>query len=106
MAKFGVSVVVVVALLSILYEQTNALSLTPADRRLYEDLKAGRGLYNSDDKVTVLNVTNFKRSVHGTRNAWIIEFYNSWCGFCHRFAALWKSLATDIYGNFISLFCQ
>jgi thiol oxidase len=104
MAKFGESSVVIVTLLSILNEQTSTLSLSPADRRLYDDLKAGRGLYNSDDKVTVLNVTNFKQSVYGTRNAWIIEFYNSWCGFCHRFAPVWKSLATDIYGNFVSLF--
>lgn len=80
-------------------EQITALSLTPADRRLYDDLKAGRGLYNSDDKVTVLNSTSFKTSVFGTKNAWIIEFYNSWCGFCHRFAPVWKSLAANIYGN-------
>ena len=76
-----------------------AVSLTPADRRLYDDLKSGRGLYNNDDKVTVLNANNFKSSVYGTGNAWIIEFYNSWCGFCHRFAPIWKNLAADIYGN-------
>jgi thiol oxidase len=106
MAIFVRAIADIVILLSILNGQTNTLSLTPADRRLYEDLKAGRGLYNSDDKVTVLNVTNFKQSVYGTRNAWIIEFYNSWCGFCHRFAPVWKSLATDIYGNFVSWLCH
>ena len=90
-------------LLSISTDQTTPVSLTPADRRLYDDLKGGRGLYNSDDKVTVLNATNFKKSVYGTSNAWIIEFYNSWCGFCHRFAPVWKSLASDIYGNFTYL---
>ncbi|PSN30415.1 hypothetical protein C0J52_25442 [Blattella germanica] len=74
-----------------------AVSLSPADRRLYDDLKSGRGLYNSDDKVTVLNAKNFKNSVYGTKNAWIVEFYNSWCGFCHRFAPVWKTLASDIY---------
>jgi thiol oxidase len=104
MAKLGDSSVIIVTLLSILNEQSTTLSLTPADRRLYDDLKAGRGLYNSDDKVAVLNATNFKNSVYGTRNAWIVEFYNSWCGFCHRFAPVWKSLATDIYGNFVRLF--
>jgi thiol-disulfide isomerase/thioredoxin len=98
MAKVVESVLIVI-LLYTLSEQIIALSLTPADRRLYDDLKAGRGLYNSDDKVTVLNATNFKNSVFGTKNAWIIEFYNSWCGFCHRFAPIWKSLATNIYGN-------
>ena len=93
----------VVILLSISSDQIRAASLTREDRRLYDDLKAGRGLYNSDDKVTVLNATNFKSTVYGTSNAWIIEFYNSWCGFCHRFAPVWKSLALDIYGNFIYL---
>ncbi|KAJ9592520.1 hypothetical protein L9F63_015793, partial [Diploptera punctata] len=73
------------------------VELSPADRRLYDDLKSGRGLYNSDDKVTVLNANNFKSRVYGTNNAWIVEFYNSWCGFCHRFAPAWKNLASDIY---------
>lgn len=103
MAKFREVRWLVVILLSILSDQIHAVSLTREDRRLYDDLKAGRGLYNSDDKVTVLNATNFKNTVYGTSNAWIIEFYNSWCGFCHRFAPVWKSLALDIYGNFIYL---
>jgi thiol oxidase len=91
----------VVILLSISSHQSTAVSISTADRRLYDDLKAGRGLYNSDDKVTVLNATNFKNAVYGTSNAWIIEFYNSWCGFCLRFAPVWKSLASDIIGNLI-----
>lgn len=90
-------------LLSISSDQSRAASLTREDRRLYDDLKAGRGLYNSDDRVTVLNATNFKNTVYGTSNAWIIEFYNSWCGFCHRFAPVWRSFALDIYGNCIYL---
>lgn len=98
MAKFVESVLIVI-LVYALSEQITAFSLTPADWRLYDDLKAGRGLYNSDNQVTVLNATSFKSSVFGTKNAWIIEFYNSWCGFCHRFAPIWKSLATNIYGK-------
>jgi thiol oxidase len=101
MAKVTEGGVIIVILLLRLSEQKSLSSLTPADRRLYDDLKAGRGLYNIDDKVTVLNIYNFKNSVYGTRNAWIVEFYNSWCGFCHRFAPVWKSLASDIYGNFM-----
>jgi thiol oxidase len=101
MANFSEGRWLIVILMSILLDETTAVALTEADRRLYDDMKAGRGLYNSDDKVTVLNATNFKNTVHGTNNAWIIEFYNSWCGYCHRFAPVWKSLASDIYGNFI-----
>ena len=103
MAKFREVGWLIVILLSILSDQIRAISLTREDRKFYDDLKAGRGLYNGDDKVTVLNATNFKNTVYGTSNAWIIEFYNSWCGFCHRFAPVWKSLALDIYGNFIYL---
>lgn len=103
MAKFREVGCLIVILLSISIDQIRAVSLTREDRRLFDDLKAGRGLYNGDDKVTVLNATNFKNSVYGTSNAWIIEFYNSWCGFCHRFAPVWRSLALDIYGNFIYL---
>jgi thiol oxidase len=99
MAKLVASVLIIILLCRL----NAALSLSPADRRLYDNLKAGRGLYNSDDEVTVLNATNFKNSVYGTKNAWIIEFYNSWCGFCHRFAPIWKSLASNIYGNFTYL---
>nr|CAD7404631.1 unnamed protein product [Timema poppensis] len=70
--------------------------LNQETKKLYNDLNSGRGLYNSDEKITVLNASNFKSSVYGTKNAWLVEFYNSWCGFCHRFAPIWRTLATDI----------
>ncbi|KAG7207197.1 hypothetical protein KM043_008881 [Ampulex compressa] len=57
---------------------------------------AGQGLYNASDNVVILNAANFKSSVYGNTKAWLVEFYNSWCGFCFRFAPTWKTLATDV----------
>jgi len=56
----------------------------------------GQGLYNASDNVVILNATNFKASVYGSTRSWLVEFYNSWCGFCYRFAPTWKALASDI----------
>lgn len=58
------------------------------------------GLYNSSDRVVVLNVTSFKNNVYSGEKAWLVEFYNSWCGYCLRFAPVWKSLANSIYGTY------
>ncbi|GLH13434.1 Sulfhydryl oxidase [Gryllus bimaculatus] len=63
----------------------------------YNDLAKSHGLYGSDTKIIVLNVTNFKKSVYGTSNAWLVEFYNSWCGACQRFAPMWSNLAADVH---------
>ncbi|KAJ8686312.1 hypothetical protein QAD02_022106 [Eretmocerus hayati] len=56
------------------------------------------GLYGADDLVFVLNATNFKSNVFQSDRAWLVEFYNSWCGYCQRFAPIWKSLAKDVHG--------
>lgn len=56
-----------------------------------------QGLYNASDNVVVLNATNFKTSVYGDSKGWLVEFYNSWCGFCYRFAPTWKAFASDVY---------
>ena len=56
-------------------------------------------LYNDSDDVISLKDDNFDRIVLATSNAWLIEFYNSWCGHCIRFAPVFKQLATDIIGS-------
>lgn len=63
----------------------------------FQNLATGQGLYNATDNVVVLNVTNFKSSVYTSSKGWLVEFYNSWCGFCQRYAPTWKAFATDIY---------
>ncbi|XP_060074737.1 sulfhydryl oxidase 2-like [Ylistrum balloti] len=56
------------------------------------------GLYSHSDDVVILSDENFAENVYSVQNAWIIEFYNSWCGHCRRFAPVWKSVATDVKG--------
>ncbi|KAH0554373.1 sulfhydryl oxidase 2-like [Cotesia glomerata] len=65
----------------------------PYDSYVNED-----GLYDSNDNVIILNVTTLKNSIYESKKAWVVEFYNSWCGHCRRFAPLWKSLASEIVG--------
>lgn len=62
----------------------------------YQSLLAGQGLYNASDNVVILNATNFKTSIYGDDKGWLVEFYNSWCGFCFRFAPTWKSFASNV----------
>nr|CAI5850661.1 unnamed protein product [Callosobruchus analis] len=54
------------------------------------------GLYSLKDDVEILTVDNYKNEIYNNERAWFVEFYNSWCGFCQRFAPSWKALATDI----------
>lgn len=75
---------------------SRSASLSLNEEKRYRHLIEGQGLYTSDDDVEVLTVTNFNSKLYGRPNAWIIEFYNSWCGFCQRFAPSWKALATQI----------
>lgn len=69
------------------------------DEKESEAPEENPGLYNSSDRVFVLNDTNFKKNVYDGKRAWMVEFYNSWCGFCHRFAPIWKNLASSIHGK-------
>ncbi|CAG9761782.1 unnamed protein product [Ceutorhynchus assimilis] len=54
------------------------------------------GLYNETDHVVILTADNFKSTIVNSKKAWLVEFYNSWCGFCQRFAPGWKEFATDV----------
>ncbi|CAH1965940.1 unnamed protein product [Acanthoscelides obtectus] len=54
------------------------------------------GLYTEDDNVEILTVENFKEKVFGSKHAWLVEFYNAYCGFCRRFAPVWKEFTSDI----------
>ena len=56
------------------------------------------GLYDSNDYVVSLFANNLKDEVFNKEYASLVEFYNSYCGFCRRFAPTWKRLAEDILG--------
>ncbi|XP_012525677.1 sulfhydryl oxidase 1-like [Monomorium pharaonis] len=75
---------------------SSAAVINPKDQ--YQSLISlgGPGLYNASDDVVILNATNFKANVYESSRSWLVEFYNSWCGFCYRFAPTWKALASDI----------
>ncbi|XP_045509525.1 sulfhydryl oxidase 1-like isoform X2 [Colias croceus] len=55
-----------------------------------------QGLYSKSDHVTVLTNRNFNRKIYGQKNAYIVQFYNSYCGHCRAFAPKFKSLAADV----------
>lgn len=90
------NVFLVVCMLLLLARLSRNASLSLSEQKKYKQLIEGQGLYLSDDDVDILTVHNFDRKLYGQNNAQIIEFYNSWCGFCQRFAPSWKALATDL----------
>ncbi|KAL1516670.1 hypothetical protein ABEB36_000552 [Hypothenemus hampei] len=64
----------------------------------YEKFLGDEGLYKSTDDVEILTIDNFKNATTNSDRAWLVEFYNSWCGFCRRFAPSWKEFASNISG--------
>ncbi|XP_018335938.1 sulfhydryl oxidase 2 [Agrilus planipennis] len=78
------------------FRVTQNASLSLSEQNKYKSLIEGQGLYTLDDGVEILTSHNFKNELYGQKNAWLIEFYNSWCGFCQRFAPSWKALANDV----------
>lgn len=73
-------------------------ALSVAEQKKYKQLIEGQGLYTTDDNIEIFTAHNFKNKLYGQKQAWFIEFYNSWCGFCQRFAPSWKALGTDLRG--------
>ncbi|XP_017652799.1 sulfhydryl oxidase 1 isoform X2 [Nannospalax galili] len=53
-------------------------------------------LYSSSDPLTLLEADTVRRAVLGSRSAWAVEFFASWCGHCIAFAPTWKALANDV----------
>lgn len=95
MERFGVDLLLRLWLIAIITVSCNAA----VSKRSYDSQIPTQGLYNASDNVVILNATNFKSSVYRDTKGWLVEFYNSWCGFCFRFAPLWKQFANDIYGK-------
>ncbi|KAG0409713.1 hypothetical protein HPB47_013185, partial [Ixodes persulcatus] len=54
------------------------------------------GLYDGNLPLVNLNASNFYDVLLGKENAWIIQFYSSWCGHCIHFAPMFKAFAHDI----------
>ncbi|XP_045531045.1 sulfhydryl oxidase 1-like isoform X1 [Pieris brassicae] len=64
-----------------------------------------QGLYSKADQVTILTNQNFNKKIYGQRNAYLVQFYNSYCGHCRAFAPKFKNLAAEIasWENIIKL---
>lgn len=63
---------------------------------------ASSGLYSPTDKVAILTADNFNENVYNSSSAWLVQFYNSWCGHCIKFSPVWKQLGADVYSEFHS----
>lgn len=55
-------------------------------------------LYNANDNVITLTSDTIYESTFDQPHASIIEFYNSFCGYCRNFAPIYKRFADDIHG--------
>lgn len=65
-------------------------------RNINETPSQTDGLYDSSDDVLVLNNETFNESIFNQNHATIVEFYNSFCGFCRKYAPSWKAFASDV----------
>ncbi|KAH8290404.1 hypothetical protein KR054_002687 [Drosophila jambulina] len=54
------------------------------------------GLYDDNDKVVRLNVDNFNATVLDQNRGALVEFYNTYCGHCRRFAPTYKVIAEHL----------
>lgn len=55
-----------------------------------------QGLYRKSDLVTILGIRNFEKKLYGQNTAWVIQFYNSYCGHCRAFSSKYKEAAAKI----------
>nr|XP_026490114.1 sulfhydryl oxidase 1 isoform X1 [Vanessa tameamea] len=64
-----------------------------------------QGLYSKSDQVVILTNKNFDKKIYGQNNAYVVQFYNSYCGHCRAFAPKFKSLASELesWKNIIKL---
>lgn len=67
-------------------------------KRQATDNDENNGLYDQNDSVISLSAGNLKEKVFQQSHASLVEFYNSYCGFCRRYAPIWKQLASNILG--------
>ncbi|XP_016957625.1 sulfhydryl oxidase 1 [Drosophila biarmipes] len=54
------------------------------------------GLYDDGDKVVRLTVDNFNATVVDQNRGALVEFYNTYCGHCRRFAPTYKTVAEHL----------
>lgn len=95
-----INFIILLFCLSIFIHQTTSagLPLSVYEQKKFQTAIESQGLYNASDNVIPLTGANLKLSVFGKKHASLVEFYNSYCGFCRRYASVWKEFSHDIYG--------
>lgn len=74
------------------------LPLSVYEKAKFKKTLETQGLYDDSDDVLYLTATNFKPVIYGKQYSTIVEFYNSYCGFCRRYAPTWKTFAKEVAG--------
>lgn len=67
-----------------------------SEQMKFHQQKLFQGLYNANDHVTALTRDEFAGLVYSQPHATLVEFYNSFCGFCKRYAPTYKEFAANI----------
>ncbi|EDW84341.1 uncharacterized protein Dwil_GK14087, isoform A [Drosophila willistoni] len=55
------------------------------------------GLYDNNDQVVKMTVSNFNETVLEQSRGSLVEFYNTYCGHCRRFAPTYKEVAQELH---------
>lgn len=74
------------------------LPLSVYEKAKFKKALETQGLYDDSDDVLYLTATNFKPVIYGQKYSTLVEFYNSYCGFCRRYAPTWKTFAKEVVG--------
>ncbi|KAH8297477.1 hypothetical protein KR044_012734 [Drosophila immigrans] len=98
-AQLALSIVGATTMLAILQLATAGV---PRNRfeamvnRMSEPADETLGLYDDQDQVVKLTVGNFNETVLEQNRGSLVEFYNTYCGHCRRFAPTYKELAQQL----------
>lgn len=61
----------------------------------------GDVLYTGNDPVNILNFESLESFIWLRPHYNLVQFYNSWCGHCIRFAPTWNEFAESIDGKLL-----
>lgn len=89
--------VAVLLLMSIVVVLAGVPPLSRYEAIMKQATPISQGLYNSTDKVKILTGSNFNKEVVNSNHSTLVEFYNSFCGHCKRFAPSYKNLAEYLF---------
>ncbi len=57
------------------------------------------GLFKESDPVVILTASDLNQTLHLSNRSWVVNFYNSWCGHCQRFAPTWNEVGQYVQGK-------